>query len=98
MRVRAQKPEDVTLLVEVSDSSLKLDRGGKLQLYAEAGIQEYWVINLIDGVVEIYTEVNSVAATYGAVRTAKPGETIQLPEGLAGEIAVNSILRRTPKA
>ena len=43
------QPEDVILLVEVADSSLKLDRGSKLQLYAGAGIQEYWVVNLVEG-------------------------------------------------
>jgi hypothetical protein len=47
-------PENVLLLVEVSDSTLKFDRGGKLQLYAEARIPEYWIANLVDGVAAVY--------------------------------------------
>ena len=38
--------EDIHLLVEVSDSTLAYDRTTKLKMYALAGIQEYWIINL----------------------------------------------------
>lgn len=95
---RRPKPEDVILLVEVADSSLKLDRGGKLQLYAEAGIQEYWVVNLVDGVVEVYADADPDAAKYRAVRTAKRGETIQLPGALSEQFAVEDILGSAKKA
>jgi len=39
-------PTDTVLLIEVSQSSLPLDLGLKLQLYASSGIAEYWVINI----------------------------------------------------
>jgi Uma2 family endonuclease len=39
-------PEDVLLVIEVSDSSLGYDLGEKLQLYAEAGVKEYWVVDI----------------------------------------------------
>ena len=46
---------DVGLVIEVSDSSLADDR--KLAtLYAGAGIQEYWIVNCIDEVVEIHRD------------------------------------------
>ena len=77
---------------------MRLDRGGKLQLYAEAGIQEYWVANLIDGVVEVYADADPGTAKYRTVRTAKRGETIQLPGALVGEIAVEEILGPAKKA
>lgn len=48
--------EDVLLLVEVSWSSLPYDRKTKLSLYAEAGIPEYWIINLVEKVVEVYSQ------------------------------------------
>ncbi|QEL15641.1 Uma2 family endonuclease [Limnoglobus roseus] len=48
-------PDEVVLLVEVADSSLEYDRGEKLQLYAEAGISVYWVVNLRDRSVTVYT-------------------------------------------
>ncbi len=46
-------PDDVLLLIEVADSTLRADCGEKLELYAEAGIREYWVVNLVDRRVEI---------------------------------------------
>jgi Uma2 family endonuclease len=42
------RPEDVALLVEVADSSLPLDRGVKVPLYARAGIGEVWVVDPAD--------------------------------------------------
>jgi len=49
-------PEEVLLVVEVADSSLREDRGVKLRVYAAAGIEEYWVINLVDDQVEVYRQ------------------------------------------
>jgi Uma2 family endonuclease len=46
---------DVTLLVEVSESTLFLDRGQKLSAYAKDGIPLYWIVNLVDRQVEVYT-------------------------------------------
>ncbi|WP_394849841.1 Uma2 family endonuclease [Pendulispora brunnea] len=48
-------PERAFLLVEVSDdSSLEYDRTTKAVLYAESGVDEYWIVNLRDGVVEVH--------------------------------------------
>jgi Uma2 family endonuclease len=44
---------DVILLIEVADSSLEYDRGEKAEIYAEAGIREYWLINIIDRTIEV---------------------------------------------
>lgn len=50
-------PEAIPLLViEVADSSLQFDRSTKLSLYADAEIPEYWIVNLIEDVVEVYRE------------------------------------------
>lgn len=49
-------PDDVFLLIEVADSSLDFDRGKKLQIYARAGISEFWIVNLPDSAIEIYRE------------------------------------------
>jgi len=49
-------PDDVFLLIEVADSSLDFDRGKKLQVYARAGIAEFWIVNLPDSAIEIYRE------------------------------------------
>jgi Uma2 family endonuclease len=82
-------PQDVLLLVEVAESSLKYDRGAKRKLYAEAGIAEYWVVNLVKGVVEVYTDPRE--GKYQSVRTVRRGEMLPLPGGL-GSIAVAEVL------
>ena len=49
-------PSRPVLVVEVADTSLALDRLRKGRLYARAGIADYWVVNLIDEVLEVYRE------------------------------------------
>ena len=49
-------PSDVLLLVEIADSTLKFDQDIKLPLYAEAGIPDYWLFNLVDNHLEAYSE------------------------------------------
>ena len=49
-------PQDVSLVIEVADSSLRRDRTLKKRLYAAAGILVYWIVNLIDNQIEVYTD------------------------------------------
>ena len=49
-------PDEVLLLIEVSDTSLKFDRSVKLPLYAGAGIPQYWIINVAERSIEVYTQ------------------------------------------
>ena len=53
---RLPLPEDALLVIEVADSSLRLDRGEKWTAYAKAGIPEYWIVNLVDHQLEIYRD------------------------------------------
>lgn len=46
--------EDVLLVIEVADTSLQYDRTVKLQLYARAGIPEYWIVDANTETLEIY--------------------------------------------
>ena len=50
----AEHPTTAALIVEVSDSTLAYDRTTKASLYARAGIAEYWVLNLVDRVLEVH--------------------------------------------
>jgi Uma2 family endonuclease len=45
---------DIAIVVEVADATLQFDRGQKRNQYAQAGIPEYWIVNLNDRCVEIY--------------------------------------------
>ncbi|HVS70426.1 MAG TPA: Uma2 family endonuclease [Phycisphaerae bacterium] len=53
MRDYTAHPQSALLVVEVSDTTLRLDRRDKAALYAAADIRDYWIINLIDNCVEI---------------------------------------------
>ena len=49
-------PDDVLLLIEVSDTTIQSDRGVKLPLYAQSGIREVWIVDLSARTVETYSE------------------------------------------
>ena len=49
-------PGDVALVVEIADSSLGRDQGFKKTIYAKSSIPVYWIVNLIDRRVEVYSE------------------------------------------
>jgi Uma2 family endonuclease len=50
------RPGDLALVVEVSDSSLRHDQTFKKAIYATAAIQVYWIVNLVDQRIEVYTD------------------------------------------
>jgi Uma2 family endonuclease len=51
-----EHPARPALVVEVAESSLSLDRGHKGSLYARAGVADYWILNLVERLLEIYRE------------------------------------------
>jgi Uma2 family endonuclease len=55
-RTRHPGPGDIEFLVEVSDTSLSWDRREKLSAYARAGVPIYWILNLVDRQLEIYSD------------------------------------------
>jgi hypothetical protein len=59
------RPSDILLLIEVADSSLEFDLGAKLELYARAGISEFWVVDLTSNRVLVHR--NPGKGTYGSV-------------------------------
>jgi Uma2 family endonuclease len=50
---RRPHANDVLLVIEVSDSSLSYDLGEKAELYAVAGVSDYWVVDLVNERVEV---------------------------------------------
>jgi len=63
---RAAHPARPALAVEVAESSLEFDRERKGSLYARAGIEHYWIVNLPEGVLEMYeTPARDPSAAYG---------------------------------
>jgi len=61
-----EHPSRPVLIVEVSESSLALDREHKGSLYARAGLADYWIVNLVDRVLEVHREPGrDPAAAFG---------------------------------
>jgi Uma2 family endonuclease len=62
----AAHPSRPVLVVEVSESSLALDRAHKGSLYARAGLADYWIVNLLDQTLEVYRDPGTdPAAPFG---------------------------------
>ncbi len=71
-------PADIILVIEVADSTLGFDRNTKAPLYASAGISEYWIVNLVDDRLEIYTQPEG--DIYTNTQVVLPPRSINLPQ------------------
>ena len=74
-------PADILLLIEVADSSLAIDRGAKLALYARAGISEFWLVDLTTDCVFVHRD--PMGESYATVRRVEPPATLEI-SGLPG--------------
>jgi Uma2 family endonuclease len=85
-------PPDIALVVEVSYRTLAQDRGKKQKNYATAGIPIYWIINIHERQVEVYTQPQP--GIYGSRMDYKTGERfpVIIDGNLVGEIAVADVL------
>ena len=86
---RHPRPDDVLLLIEVADSTLAKDQQLKLPLYAEAGIKEYWIVNLVEKQLEVYQKPKDSSYTIQKIYTS--GDQVNL-EGLDQAISAKDIL------
>ncbi|GEM_PF-277430 len=85
---------DVWCAIEVSDSSLPMDRHEKLRLYASAGIPQYIIVNLVDSQIEVHEQPRPAESRYAQTEIFKAGQKIQLLVGADKrlEIEAQSIL------
>jgi Uma2 family endonuclease len=92
-------PTRALLVVEVADTSLQQDRLTKAAIYAAAGIPEYWIVNLRDGVVEVMRDPDRAQARYREVRAAGSDARLELVELAGASVAVTELLpeRRTDR-
>jgi len=76
------KADQVILLIEVAGSSLSYDRGRKTVAYARSGIPEYWIMNLVDRKIEMFSDPDPIGQCYRTERSAGVGEILSLPGGV----------------
>ncbi len=88
---RDAHPTSAVLVVEVAQSSLDYDRVVKGGLYAQAGIAEYWLVNLEERCVEVYRDP-SADRGYRFKRIYTPGETFSCLQKPDSPISVDSVL------
>lgn len=84
------KASDVLVVIEVAKASLAYDRRQKTVAYAASGIPDYWIINLIDHRVEVFSNPDPLAQRYRQERLVFRGDTLTLPGGAS--LAVADIL------
>lgn len=82
---RKPGPADIEFLIEVSDSSLAFDRTTKLEIYARASIQQYWIVDVEGRRVAVYTDPTGpgTAPSYQHQRDFVPGQ--EIPVLLSGK-------------
>jgi Uma2 family endonuclease len=71
---RHPQPDDVFLLIEVSDTTLDYDHEEKLPAYGRAGVAEVWIVNLNETTIEVYREPHFTG--YGSKTILRAGDTI----------------------
>jgi Uma2 family endonuclease len=83
-------PQDIYLVIEVSDSTLDYDHYTKIPLYAEANIQEVWIVNLKEECLEVYR--HPLHGSYQAIQKYYQGESIFIESFPAIEFTIAEIL------
>jgi Uma2 family endonuclease len=83
--------DDILLLIEISDSILAFDRDVKLPLYAKAGIEEVWIVNLVDDRIEVYRQPSEEG--YRSVEFAGPDDVVSSLSFPGVELSVEAILQ-----
>jgi Uma2 family endonuclease len=94
---RHAHPERPALAVEIADSSLRFDRQHKGSVYARAGIEDYWIVNLVDRVLEVYRDPSPDPSAlfdwrYGSVTTLTPPASVIPLAFASSRIAVADLL------
>ena len=93
-RDRHPQALDIELVIEVSDATLERDRTMKKRIYANAGIPIYWILNLRDRQLEVYTQprMEESEYAYSQIFTESESITITLKEVGLGAILIKDLL------
>jgi Uma2 family endonuclease len=90
-------PADLQLVVEVSDSTLAFDLTRKSALYARAGIQEYWVVDLVNARLIVHREPRPEDSGFASIRIVGRDESIAPLAAPHAALKVADVLPPAPK-
>jgi Uma2 family endonuclease len=93
---RHPEPADIAMVVEVADSSLSEDRTMAVAVYGPSGIPVYWIVNLVDRQVEVYSEPGP--GGYRSRMDFQEGQAVPVLIGgrQVGQVAVDEVLPSRP--
>jgi Uma2 family endonuclease len=78
--LRHPSATDLAVVIEVADSSLLRDQRDKTRIYARGAIPFYWIVNLVDQRIEVYSQPSSSSPipAYGAFQSFQPGDNVPI--------------------
>ena len=93
---RHPKPREIQIVIEIADTTIYEDRSSQLQIYAESMLPEYWIVNIPEHHIEVYTQPARKSANYRrrkdySVEDAVP---IRIDGVVLGSFLVRDILPR----
>jgi Uma2 family endonuclease len=95
-RSRHPIPAEIGLVIEVADTSHARDRNDKAPIYAAAGLPVYWIVNLVDRQIEVYTKPAGTGsnARYASRQDFRSGDLLPfaLDGTVIGQIAIQDVL------
>jgi Uma2 family endonuclease len=96
-RAHAHHPRTALLIVEIADTSFAMDTGDKASLYAAAGIQDYWVIDVNDRRLHLSRDPQpdptaKYAASYKQIRVLTHADTVSPLAAAIYTISVSDLL------
>jgi Uma2 family endonuclease len=89
-------PGDIALLVEIAESTLAEDRRIMARVYATASIPVYWIVNLVDRQIEVYSSPSGGAYAPPAILGEKDRVELVIEGQVVGPIAVVDLLPQRP--
>jgi hypothetical protein len=87
-------PNDIHVVIEVADSTVRTDRTIKRAAYAVSGLDEFWIINIAERQLELHLTANVQTGHYQQVVIYSEAETFESP--FAGSVAVVDLLPPPP--
>ena len=92
-------PGEIGIVIEVSESTLANDQSEKLRTYARAGLPEYWIVNLVDRQIEVYSAPTGPSGLpeYRRIDRYRPGASVPVAIGTASfALCVDDIVSIRP--